>query len=116
MQGLAAVQAVHGNTEDEGHGGVQELGRDEDTEGRENSFPYFWVVCWPDIGCQGLQYCQYQTAQFILEATTSPHFHHLQPGDFPLLWKSNLVPGEPRHPGMETSPAPLKSGLLTRAQ
>ena len=63
VQGLAAVETVHGNTEDEGNCGVEEFGRDEDTEGGQNSFSYFGFVCWPDIGCQGLQYSQLQTEQ-----------------------------------------------------
>ena len=56
MQGLAGVETVHSKTEDEGNGGVEEFGRDENTEGSENSFSYFWFVSWPDIGCQTLEY------------------------------------------------------------
>ena len=50
MQGLAGVETVHYGTEDEGNAGVEQLGRDEDTEGSQNSFSDFGFVRWPDIG------------------------------------------------------------------
>ena len=113
MEGLAAVETVHYGTEDEGNAGVEQFGRDEDTEGGQNSFSDFGFVGWPDIGCEGLQHSQHETINIT---TRSPHFHHLQPADFPLPWKSNLVPGQSGDPGVETGPAPLESCFLTVSQ
>ena len=64
VQGLAGVETVHSKTEDEGNCRVEQFGRDQDTEGSQNSFSYFGFICRPDIGSQALQYIKYQSEQF----------------------------------------------------
>ena len=63
VQGLAGVETVHYGAEDEGNCGVEQFGRDEDTEGSQNSFSDLGFVCRPDVGGETLQYNEVQCQQ-----------------------------------------------------
>ena len=61
VEGLAGVETVHNKTEDEGNCRVEKFGRDEDTQGSQNSFFYFGFIWRPDIDSQALEYSNYQS-------------------------------------------------------